>query len=402
MSASKKNWVIAASGARVDLALEPGHVGALAARLGVRVGVGADVDAVPTRLGQRGDQRGRRRESRRGGARRRRRRARSPRSATTSRAPSSRNASAAAIVSAREAPTQVRCPRDREPGLAPDRAQRLDRPLARRAPRAVGDRDVFGADGGQRAQRVLKTEGGKHAARAGTPRTRRRSWRRLRVGPRAGGRPGSLTRLAAPAKRPRRRVRPAGRGPTRAGAPSRRPSRGDGGPGESRGPPARRRSRGWPWVARRAPPAWHRPRGRLYARAAPRRRAAPPRGPHLGGRHEGQRQPQRHGQGRAARRALARQGLPRGREPPGRLEGAGRLRVQGRHRGAGHHQGGADGARGRTTAGSPRRGERRSPAPTPPGAGSSIPWTAPPTSCTACPTGPSRSPWSTRARSWPA
>jgi 3'-phosphoadenosine 5'-phosphosulfate (PAPS) 3'-phosphatase len=39
------------------------------------------------------------------------------------------------------------------------------------------------------------------------------------------------------------------------------------------------------------------------------------------------------------------------------------------------------------------------PGPTRPGAGSSIPWTAPPTSCTACRTGRFPSRWNTRARS---
>ena len=82
-------------------------------------------------------------------------------------------------------------------------------------------------------------------------------------------------------------------------------------------------------------------------------------------------------------------------------KGPGDFVSQGRHQGRAADPRGADRGAARTTAGSARRASR-SRAPTRPGAGSSIRSTAPPTSCTACRTGRSRSGSSTRARSSPA
>ena len=106
--------------------------------------------------------------------------------------------------------------------------------------------------------------------------------------------------------------------------------------------------------------------------------------------HAPLRAPQRHDQGRAPRRAQPQARSRRGREPAGLAEGAAQFRHRRRSPRRGDRAARSSPRRGRTTAFSARKAAR-APAPTKPIAGSSIRSTAPPISCTAFRTSPSRS-----------
>ena len=110
------------------------------------------------------------------------------------------------------------------------------------------------------------------------------------------------------------------------------------------------------------------------------------------------RPPQCHDRRRAQGRARAQARLRRGREPAGLAQGTGQFRHRRRPQGRGNASTPNWPRRGPATASSARKAAATR-APTRPTPGSSIRSTAPPTSCTASRSSPSRSGWSARARS---